>query len=401
MGAIPYLMLTSSRRHADVSHGMRRTGLRGDAEQGQGTDGTDELPETALNILQPGINDRLRRNILFGATGVATLLSLTFWIIGASKDIDSGERVIVPLLTLLFGVLTLLTWRGKLRGAEIGLLALAACVLLERIYFTRHVAKPGLLPVLDTYELLIWFPSVYIFAFLLFDKRHAILFCLTLLGASMAIVHEWAIPGADRIYHADLAEFYIGQVGCIVLIYGFAVLKEQFLDTHRLAVHLRTFAETDFLTGVSNRRAITQALDREINRCERHQGSLAVILLDLDHFKRVNDAFGHDEGDRALRRVSLLMDRSRRQADAFGRWGGEEFLLVTPELDLEGARHAAERLRALIEQSNRSTRATVTASLGVAEYQAGDDAASLVKRADEALMDAKDQGRNQVVTRAA
>lgn len=366
-----------------------------------GLGNTDPVTESALRELRPGIKDRFRRNVLVGATGIATALSVTFWIIGASKDIDSVERIVVPALTVCFGVLTVLAWRGRLRGAELGLLAVAAAVLLERIHFTRFESKPGLLPVLDTYELLIWFPSVYVFAFLLFEKKYALLYCVGLLAGSLFIVRDWMLPGRDAIYHADLSEFYIGQMGAIMLIFLFAQMKERFLDTHKLAVDLRSFAEMDFLTGVFNRRAVTQILEREMARADRLGGPLSVVLIDLDHFKRINDSYGHDEGDRALRRVALLVDRSRRQTDGFGRWGGEEFLVVVPGLGLEDAARAAERLRGTIAAGNRGARAGVTASFGVAEYRTGDLVASLVKRADQALMDAKSQGRNRVVARAA
>ena len=354
-----------------------------------------------LEELRPGASDRLRRTVIFGSTAVACALTLVYWLVATSREVDPVERTVVPLLALVFCVLSVLAWRVPLRGAETALMVVGAGVLLERIHFARHVAKPGLAPVLDAYEIVVWFPCLYVFAFLLLDRRRALLFCLGLLGASALLVRDWMVPGAAAIYYPDTTEFFIGQLGIVVFVYGFARLKEQFLDTHRVAVHLRSYAETDFLTGVPNRRAMTQALEHEIGRCARHGGKLGVILLDLDRFKRINDAFGHDEGDRALRRVAYLLDRSRRQSDCFGRWGGEEFLLVAPGLDLAGSELAAERLRRILEASNRGSQAAVTASFGVAEYRPGDGVASLVQRADQALMAAKAQGRNRVVAHAA
>ena len=122
-----------------------------------------------------------------------------------------------------------------------------------------------------------------------------------------------------------------------------------------------------------------------------------MILLDIDHFKHINDSFGHDEGDRALRRLAILMERRRRQSDVFGRWGGEEFLVIAPSLDLVDARAAAERLRLVLESSSSKMQSGVTASFGVSQYRLGGDVPSLIKRADEALMQAKDAGRNCVV----
>ncbi len=347
--------------------------------------------------LVPGVDERLRRNIIFGASGVATVLSVTFWLIGAAKDVDSIERLVIPLLALGFGAITLLSWRGNVRGAQLGLLAVGGGILLERIHFVLDQPKPGYLPLLDAYELLIWFPCLYVVSFLLLEQRSALLFNLTILGSSLIVVRDWLVPGDDGNYHADLTEFYIGQLGCVIVVYAFAILKERLLSTQRLALDLRAFAETDFLTGVPNRRLLTDGLKREIACCERAASELSVVLLDLDHFKRINDTFGHDEGDRALRRVAMLADRNRRQTDTFGRWGGEEFLLVAPGLDLDGGRMAAERLRELIEDSAGESRVRVTASLGVSEFRTGDDVGSLVKRADEALFEAKLSGRNRVV----
>ncbi len=375
--------------------------MRGQAQQAEGRTQDREIQASELDDLRPGASERLRRTILFSATGTGAVLAAVFWAIGALKDADSVERIIVPILAVMFTALTLLAWRGRLRGAELGLFLVGSGVLLERVYFTTGNGRPGLIPVLDAYELLIWFPCLYLFAFLVFERRRALFYSLGLLAASLFIVRNWLLPGRDAIHHSDLLEFYIGQLGCLVLVYIFATVKTSFLDAHRLAVNLRTFAETDFLTGVPNRRAITQALEEEILHCEHAGSQLSVVLLDLDHFKQVNDSHGHDEGDRALRRVALLMDRSRRQTDVFGRWGGEEFLLIVPNLDLPGARNAAERLRHLIANSGRETRCAVTASFGVTTYQPGDDLGSLVRRADRALFEAKEGGRNRVVASAA
>ena len=351
--------------------------------------------------LEPGADARLRRRLLFAASGLATALCITFWLIGATKDIGSTERVIVPTLTLLFGAVMLLTWRGHLRYAELALLSVGGGVLIERLHFTQGIGRIAAIPVADAYELMIWFPCVYVFAYLLLGLRPALLFNLGLLAASMAVLRNWLIPGAGEFYHPDLTEFYVGQFGAIIVLYAFAHLKDRFLATHRMAVDLRSFAETDFLTGIANRRAVTQGLERELERAARDGSPLAVVLLDLDLFKRINDTHGHDEGDRALRRVSMLIDRNRRQTDVFGRWGGEEFLLITPGLGLQHAVEAADRLRRLIETSGGPRCIQVTASFGVSEYRPGDGIATLVKRADEGLMRAKRAGRNRVHPEAA
>jgi diguanylate cyclase (GGDEF)-like protein len=361
----------------------------------------DSITASDLEDIGPGSGDPLRRNVLFATTAIACALCVAFWLLGAGENLDSHEQVVIPILSILFGVLSVFAWQGKMRGTELSLVSLGAIALMARIYFMRHDPKPGLIPVLEVYELIVWFPSLFVFAFLVFEKRSALLYSLAVLATSIWIIRDWLIPGRGEIFHADIGEFFLGQLGAILLIYTFSHLKERYQDTHKLAVSLRNVAVTDFLTGVANRRALTESLEQQVSLCDRHGGELSVILLDIDHFKYVNDTHGHDEGDRALRRIAMLVERSRRQTDVFGRWGGEEFLIVAPSLDLDHADAAAERLRGLIETSGRDGPSAVTASFGVAEYRSGDTVASLVKRADEALMLAKQTGRNRVIARSA
>ncbi|MGH0030424.1 MAG: diguanylate cyclase [Myxococcota bacterium] len=347
--------------------------------------------------------DQLRRGIVLLTSGLGGVLCLIFSFLESTKlNFDAVERYGLPAVGVLFLVMAVLGWRGHTRWTEWSIVICGSALLLER---TRHVVNepnPDLARVVNAYEMLAWFPCLYLFTFLLFEKKQALVFSLVMVAASALIVGGGELGGvSNELYRIDAHEFYASHLFCILFIYMLSRLKERYVATQREASALRTYAETDFLTGVANRRSLSESLEREIHRSARTGRSLAVILLDVDRFKDVNDTLGHDEGDRALRRIALVMDRNRRRSDLFGRWGGEEFLLVAPELDLEGGRAAAERLRAIIEQSSRGSRASITASFGVAEYTAGDDVASLVRRADEALIAAKTGGRNRVEAKAA
>lgn len=157
---------------------------------------------------------------------------------------------------------------------------------------------------------------------------------------------------------------------------------------------------TDSLTGLLNRRATDEALARELGRAQRHERPLVLLILDLDHFKSINDTFGHLAGDAVLRQTGVLLRNNLRRSDLMGRLGGEEFAMILPEIDRTGGFIAAEKVRRTIEQQTFEfdrTRIPVTASLGVAE-RAGDDepAETLIRRADEALYTAKRDGRNCV-----
>jgi two-component system cell cycle response regulator len=169
---------------------------------------------------------------------------------------------------------------------------------------------------------------------------------------------------------------------------------------------LRDMALHDALTRLWNRAAIHDILRTEIARCQRESASLGVILVDLDHFKVVNDTYGHQMGDEALRETARTLRESTRPYDAVGRIGGEEFLLVLPGCDQMNAASHAERLRVSIERLSMDVPGgalRITASLGVTVFRDGSasDSDSLVQAADEALYRAKREGRNRVeVSRA-
>jgi diguanylate cyclase (GGDEF)-like protein len=159
-------------------------------------------------------------------------------------------------------------------------------------------------------------------------------------------------------------------------------------------------AITDRLTGMFNRLKLDQSLNSELLRCQRYTGIFSVILLDIDHFKAVNDTHGHLAGDQVLVAVAEVMHAQTREIDIAGRWGGEEFLVLCPNTDSEGARILAEKLRTAIACHDHGDIGHKTASFGVATYRAGDNVSSLVSRADAALYQAKHLGRNRVETAA-
>ncbi|OSM01543.1 putative diguanylate cyclase [Magnetofaba australis IT-1] len=166
----------------------------------------------------------------------------------------------------------------------------------------------------------------------------------------------------------------------------------------------RTRAESlkDPLTGAANRRAMDEHLAREFARCQRHGEALSVILFDLDHFKKVNDNYGHLVGDKVLITVAERAGKMIRQSDILARYGGEEFAIILPETDAHGAAAIAEKVRQDVAKLCFKTNAqelTVTSSFGVSELALLDGEitpAALLKRADEALYRSKSGGRNQV-----
>jgi diguanylate cyclase (GGDEF)-like protein len=160
--------------------------------------------------------------------------------------------------------------------------------------------------------------------------------------------------------------------------------------------HIETIAQKDALTGLANRRSLDSLLTAEIEKSARYFSPLSVILLDIDHFKEVNDNFGHQSGDTVLKRLAALLEANSRSSDLIGRWGGEEFMIISPGSSSEKARIYAEKLRDLLENQNYSIKIQATGSFGIAGYQSGDSVSSLIERADRALYRAKTGGRNRV-----
>lgn len=156
----------------------------------------------------------------------------------------------------------------------------------------------------------------------------------------------------------------------------------------------------DKLTQLPNRARLDEILDENIDVAMRHGSPLSIILLDIDHFKQVNDVHGHLAGDAVLNQVGSVLAASTRSSDSVGRWGGEEFLIILPLTPLEPARIFAEKLRARVAAEQFATVGRKTISLGVAAYSSGDDRDTLLRRADAALYQAKSAGRNRVATEA-
>ncbi|MBK9217043.1 MAG: hypothetical protein RJA63_2705 [Pseudomonadota bacterium] len=158
-------------------------------------------------------------------------------------------------------------------------------------------------------------------------------------------------------------------------------------------------AGTDALTGLYNRRKTLKVLEHEFDRSLRYGKPLSVVMFDVDHFKSVNDTYGHPVGDVVLTTIARRTRRKMRTSDHLGRWGGEEFLLICPETDLFGALRIAERMRRTIRRRPMQAVGLVSASFGVGTFSDQLDCKAVIAEADRYLYEAKEQGRDCVVSR--
>ncbi len=194
--------------------------------------------------------------------------------------------------------------------------------------------------------------------------------------------------GAARRIADELARAYAGQLA--------GSDQPPQARTEESWAALERLAMTDALTGLANRRAGERALDREVARAHRSGGALSVALIDVDRFKTINDAYGHGAGDDVLCEVSRVLTATLRASDYAVRWGGDEFLVLLPDVPLAGALVFADRARTQLESLRTPGAPRVTVSVGIVELERDESARAALARADARLYDAKAAGRNRV-----
>jgi diguanylate cyclase (GGDEF)-like protein len=206
-------------------------------------------------------------------------------------------------------------------------------------------------------------------------------------------------------HERDLSDDDVEFANTVVNAAVAAIKRAQALESTRADNRrLEALATTDPLTRLLNRRALLERLSREVDRAKRYESKLTLLLLDIDHFKRINDERGHLVGDGVLRQIGALIEASVRTVDIAARYGGEEFVLILPETSQDGGIIFAERLRESIERypfdASGEEPLHLTASIGVATFPSPrvESTEDLFARADEALYRAKSSGRNQVRT---
>ncbi|MDH3354249.1 MAG: diguanylate cyclase [Chromatiales bacterium] len=208
------------------------------------------------------------------------------------------------------------------------------------------------------------------------------------------IVEQESNPSDQHILKALFINILLSLLVSTIVFF----FIKKMVDKHQQ--QLEKMATTDKLTGVANRGLFELLLEQSIKNYRRRKSALTIIMLDIDHFKRINDQHGHLVGDQVLRHIAATIAKNVRHSDTVCRWGGEEFILLLPDCDLTQAYDLAEQIRIAIESHQINIHENsiyMTASFGVSEYSETEESIALIRRADQALYQAKSMGRNRVI----
>ncbi len=241
------------------------------------------------------------------------------------------------------------------------------------------------------------------------NKRQFYILLLFVLTSVTFMAVAWEFWAEDFIGNLLSGEFdsepkaerweYIISItvfAALSLLYPLFLGKRLIEKQEQLNAEIRNLSEIDHLTGMYNRRKITELYETEYARYKRYKYPLSIIIVDIDFFKKVNDEYGHNQGDITLQEIASVLKKEVRESDHVGRWGGEEFLIICPETDIDGAYTLAEKIRKTIEQYQFTNVEHKTASFGVTTCRETCTFESMINRADKALYKVKAEGRNKV-----
>jgi diguanylate cyclase (GGDEF)-like protein len=247
-------------------------------------------------------------------------------------------------------------------------------------------------------EFAYWFPTLYASILFILGVENGLRVAVSHYGLSLFVGLPFVViqiaGGGNFPVVYSLVQLYLSSAVAIATVVIFVRYTESLM---RAKLEFEHLAHTDHVTRIGNRRQMERLLLQEVRRAERYCSELSLLLLDLDHFKRVNDLFGHPVGDEVLREISMLLLSESRAADHIGRWGGEEFIMILPKTSKQAAQRLAERIVARVASQDFGRAGRVTLSAGGAAREPGEQPDELIKRADQALYQAKETGRNRVV----
>lgn len=341
--------------------------------------------------------DGLKRTVLLTILGLSWTGSTLAWSLMESRGTSS------PVLRLVFGanllfhpMMAAIVWQRlfPLRVVDLGCLAFASAIcagcMALRFYGGTYGAS------IDLEPLYLWIPVIYVFAFTLEDHRRSLKISLANLTLYIAISLPYLVRDLAQPQVNFTIQLHLVSAVLIAALYFFSSYLHRFQTAQFTVDELARLANTDELTKLANRRRMTEAIDCELARSARYEHPCSLLVFDIDHFKAVNDRFGHSVGDQTLVALAARASEVLREVDLLGRWGGDEFLVILPETRYDDTVRKAIELCAHIAAAPLLHDRSVTISGGVTSVIPGDTADTLLLRADMALYAAKRGGRNRV-----
>ncbi|HET7268584.1 MAG TPA: GGDEF domain-containing protein [Oleiagrimonas sp.] len=344
---------------------------------------------------KPSSIDRFKRTVLLTIIVLSLLSTVVAW------EVMAARHLLSPVLHWVFGTtmlvlsaLFLVAWKELLpqRVLSIGCLLFgvgicAACMAL-RMYSPKYGASIDLKP------LYLWIPVMYVFAFTMEDRKTGLAISVGVMALFVGVSLPCLVHDIDAPYSNFTLQLHLVSAVLIAALYFFSSYQHRLLLAQLTVDQLAHLSNTDDLTKVPNRRHMAAAIETELANLANRRGGFAVMLFDIDHFKVINDRFGHGVGDAVLVALTTRAAQVFRSMDLLGRWGGDEFVVLVRDVNPEQALHMANVVCRNIAAEPLFDGHRVTISCGATVATSGDSIDSLLQRADAALYAAKRAGRN-------
>lgn len=323
---------------------------------------------------------RLRRNEI---TRFLLLFEAVVLALSALSNLFFTEYLVVVIVETVFSIVALITYfylnksKNQLLAGWVSSLLLALFIIFLVIYTQGKM---------NTFALVMIYPLL---SFAVLDKKHGTISFVFYSAIILAIILYGQTHWAMEYPAESFVNVFIALLTCGITIYYFEHTKEEAIQS------LYQTSITDELTGLWNRKMFEQTLQTEIAYANRHKTPLSMAIFDLDFFKHINDHYGHDIGDIILQQFSQLLKKRVRQEDYVARWGGEEFALILPNTNIEGAKSVVRTILACVRKFDFEMAQQITVSAGIGEYHPGLTPQEFFRLVDHALYQAKKQGRDQ------
>lgn len=343
----------------------------------------------------PKPHDHLKRGLLMAIMALSLVSAgAGWWILEAAGKSSMALRATFALNLLFHPTFFVITWKRlvPLRVVEMACVLFAASLcwacMAVRLYWPEVGGEIDLAP------LCLWIPVIYVFTFTVAGHKSSLKISLAIYAVfALTVLPYVALHLREPSGNLTVQLLMVSGI-LIAALYFFSSYQHRFqlaqLDLDQLA----RLANTDALTSLANRRRMSEAIEAELLRYARYGHGFSVILIDIDHFKAINDRHGHRTGDQVLIALASHAQQALRDVDMLGRWGGEEFLVILPETGHAQALGKAGDLCVHVAGRPLAGHA-ITVSCGAASVKTGDSADTLLQRADEALYAAKRGGRNR------